>query len=482
MKRFASLALALLAALASTGAQAVDIFDVRTNLLTLQSVSVAGQNYYNASVTVGGYSQLSVAGGPPVAESFDPGTNMLTMGTVVAAGQTYNNVRVHIDSYTLNAAGKTATAVGNSVPITVDSGPTNNSVNVPFVSVTVCQPGNQAQCQVIDHLLLDTGSTGLRVLSTVLSSSINLPSVSSPSGLPLLNCGQYLDNSFTWGPVVSADVSLGGNSVASLPIQVVGSPQYSALSGTCATGNANDTVAKLGAKGILGIGLFQQDCGAGCAKVLKNGIYFTCSTAACTSAVATTAGQAQQLQNLAGLLSHDNNGVVIDLPPVGATGAHTVTGALYLGIGTQVNNGLASASVQTTDANGYITTSIENRNLKTSFIDTGSNGLYFDTPSLSKCTGSGSSSFSSFYCPAASTPFTIINVGANGAQSFVSFAVDNASTQFNNLANTAFPQLGGTVNDSQTFDWGLPFFFGRRVFIGLEGKNTGAVTGPFYAY
>jgi hypothetical protein len=64
----------------------------------------------------------------------------------------------------------------------------------------------------------------------------------------------------------------------------------------------------------------------------------------------------------------------------------------------------------------------------------------------------------------------------------VAFGIDNASNQLSSAANTVFPLLAGTVNDSKTFDWGLPFFLGRRVFVGFEGKATGAVSGTFFAY
>ncbi len=96
MKRFASIALAFFAALVSTGAHAADTFDLSSKLLTLQSVTVGSQVFSNANVTIGSYSQLSVAGGVAVAESFYPATNFLTLGTVVAGGLAYKNVRLTV--------------------------------------------------------------------------------------------------------------------------------------------------------------------------------------------------------------------------------------------------------------------------------------------------------------------------------------------------------------------------------------------------
>jgi hypothetical protein len=56
--------------------------------------------------------------------------------------------------------------VVNSVPITVDNTLDSTIVNAPYVSVKLCVPGSQgaAQCVTVDHMLLDTGSVGIRVL------------------------------------------------------------------------------------------------------------------------------------------------------------------------------------------------------------------------------------------------------------------------------------------------------------------------------
>ena len=55
----------------------------------------------------------------------------------------------------------------NVQPITVNAGPANNYANGLFTSVTICVPGSASNCQTIDGVLVDTGSSGLRILSSV---------------------------------------------------------------------------------------------------------------------------------------------------------------------------------------------------------------------------------------------------------------------------------------------------------------------------
>ena len=114
----------------------------------------------------------------------------------------------------------------NVLRVTVDSGPNGNAVNALYATVTICEPGSATNCQTIDHVLVDTGSTGLRLVSGVIASGLNLIRTTTGSGSTLLNCAQFLDNSFAWGPVVTVDMRLGGKNAANIPIQVIGDPAF----------------------------------------------------------------------------------------------------------------------------------------------------------------------------------------------------------------------------------------------------------------
>ncbi|WP_286758143.1 DUF3443 family protein [Ralstonia sp. RL] len=47
-----------------------------------------------------------------------------------------------------------ANAAPNVMAVTVDLGPSNN-VNMPYVTVTVCEPGSDTNCKTIDHILVE---------------------------------------------------------------------------------------------------------------------------------------------------------------------------------------------------------------------------------------------------------------------------------------------------------------------------------------
>jgi hypothetical protein len=365
------------------------------------------------------------------------------------------------------------TASQNVQAIVVNGGPTNQYFNGAFTSVTICVPGQSTACQTIDGVIVDTGSTGLRVLSSALT--LSLRQQTSTNGGSVVECAQFLDG-FTWGPVQAADVKLAGEQASAVPIQVIGETTFPNIPTACSSsGTDEDTLAQLGANGILGIGLFRQDCGPACSFVgsANPNLYYVCSASDCQP---TAEPLVNQVQNPVALLPADNNGVLLQFPAVAIGGAVSVTGALVLGIGTQANNALGSAKVLTTDASGNITTVFGSQSYASSFIDSGSNGIYFldaATTGLAICPDS-----SDFYCPAALQALSATNRGANGATSAVSFNVGNADTfnaKFSAFSEVAGPNPGG-------FDWGLGFFFGRSVYTAFEGSSTPGGQGPYFAY
>ncbi len=356
----------------------------------------------------------------------------------------------------------------NLLPISVNGSlcSANSYINKPCVSVTVCTPGTTT-CQAIDDILLDTGSFGLRIFKQALS--VSLLQVAGSSG-SLAECVQFGDGSEDWGPVQTASVILGNEPAVQVPIQVIDST-FGTLPSVCR--NADQSPAGAGFNGILGIGLFAHDCGSACANSARNGMYYSCSGSICTG---TSVPLSNQVQNPVALLPQDNNGVIVRLPNIPLGGLPSVDGFLVLGIGTQSNNVPSGVTAYPASQVGEIVTHFSG-NTYNSFIDSGSNGLFFPSSGLlANCP----SPVSAWFCPTSTMSFSAINAGASGSPSgVVSFEVGNFVNLMNSL-NEVFSDVGG--NGVGQFDWGLPFFFGRDVYYGFEGSTSSLGTGPYFGY
>ena len=239
----------------------------------------------------------------------------------------------------------------NVVRVSVDSG-VSGVPNMPFVSVTVCAPGT-TQCQTIDHVLVDTGSWGLRLFAAQLPPSMNLPQQKDGPGNLVAECMQFFDG-YTWGPVKLADLQIAGEQAASLPIQVI-DPSYAGLPSDCSNlGSPRNTPGALQANGVLGIGVFKHDCGANCVQQAVPATYYGCNGATCTSIAL---AEDLQVANPIPYFATDNNGSILSLPAVASGGAASLTGQLVFGIGSQSNNSLGNAQViGVSPSNGTFTT------------------------------------------------------------------------------------------------------------------------------
>ena len=402
--------------------------------------------------------------------------------------------------------GSTGTQASNSTQLVVDSGPRElNSLNladedVPFISVTVCVPGT-ATCQNIDHVEVDTGSEGLRIVAPALS--LSLPQQTAGTNA-IAECVQFGDLTYGWGPVATADIQIAGEIAKSVPIQIL-EQNFQTTPTSCSSGQTGGQlfdIPTLGAKALLGVGVFRQDCGFGCTSGAPAGAYYTCDGTNCTP---TSASLTAQVQNPVWMFPTDNNGVMITLPSVPDAGQTSANGTLTFGIGTQSNNGLGSAAVLPVDpgtgnfAAQFMGTLYNDFNGAgsghgSSFIDSGSNGLFFlDSATLTNqfgvnipdCPQSGPSALVGFYCPGTIQPISVNVLGEtssgtpSGSARTITFNVANASTLFQNQF-FAFNDVGG--ENSNSFDFGLPFFFGRTVFTAIEGQATPSGNGPYVAF
>jgi hypothetical protein len=376
----------------------------------------------------------------------------------------------------------TVAAGSNVASVTVSGGPVGvNAINTLYTTVTVCLPGTTT-CQTIDNIQVDTGSYGLRLLSQVLT--LSLPVATAASGGGLVECTEFVDG-YSWGPVALVDLQISGESASSVPVQLIGDSRYPTAPSDCSSGApaAENTVATFGANGILGIGPFAQDCGGYCAADITEPIqYYGCTTS--IECQGTLVPVTAQVQNPVTMFTTDNNGTIITLPSVASAGAASVTGSLIFGIDTESNNASGTETVVPVSDTGYVTTTFDSQTLDQSFVDSGSNANYFNDSSLTQCptSGGGSSTtgISDFYCPSSPSTLTaafVLSDNSTMNESFVVASADNASDSV-----TAYPGLAGTNPNAASFDWGLPFFFGRRVVNAIEGAATSVGTGPYVAF
>src|SRR5262249_21002250 len=143
-------------------------------------------------------------------------------------------------------------------------------------------------------------------------------------------------------------------------------------------------------------------------------MYFNCpvGTSDCSGAASIGVPEASQVINPVAALASDNNGVILQLPPVSASGAQTSSGYMIMGIGTQTNNTPPAGTV-TFQADQYSSflTYFNGQSLPNSAIDSGTNGYYF--PEVSGL--NGCSYAQDFLCPSGLITAQAVQAGASGS-------------------------------------------------------------------
>ncbi len=393
----------------------------------------------------------------------------------------------------------------NTADIVVDSGPASGfslgAANIPYVTVTLCTPGSATDCVSIDHVFLDTGSVGLRVLKSAVA-HLSLPQISVPanaaSGTPAgraVECYPFVLGA-VWGGLVRADARIAQELASSLPVQLIDDstpPSDAAPPGCISASNGGllNTAASLQAKGILGIGMVAYDCGLSCI----NGnyasgytLYYSCASVAGGACAPAALPVALQMQNPVAHFAVNNNGTIIVLPALPDLGAGVAKGRLVFGIGTQLNNQIPPTAkmyfVDTNPAHATylgLTTAIGTAAYSDSYIDSGSNALFFNDASVAKGCQSSAGSTAGWYCPPTVLHRTATLSDSLGTTGSVDYSVANADALFS-TSSVAFADLAGSQSQgANTFVWGLPFFYGRSVFTSIWGQTL-SPNGPWNAF
>lgn len=375
----------------------------------------------------------------------------------------------------------TPTAVNNTnaVPISVSNLP-HGLVNAPMVDVTVCPAGSAAtntNCNTIHNVLLDTGSYGLRLFASVVpSGTLNAMAPQTQGSNNVAECGLFVSG-YTWGGVRNADIKLGTEVATNVPVQIIGDANISASAPSeCQIGTAMTTPSAAFANGILGVGNSPYDCGSACVSGAQSGVYYTCTGSTCTAA---TQPLASQVQNPVALFPTDNNGVIVEMAQVADLGATTASGTLVFGIDTASNNTLSATGttlLKTNNAGNFTATYKTQTITDNAFFDSGSNGLFFPDSTITRN--------GTWYAPTTTLPLTASLTNSSGNASATTTALNfNVANEIvlASTGNYAFNDIAGAA--SGMMDFGLPFFYGRHVYVGIVGKtSTGGGTGPYVAY
>ncbi|QVN17308.1 DUF3443 domain-containing protein [Burkholderia pyrrocinia] len=373
-----------------------------------------------------------------------------------------------------SGSGGSGSNTANTAVITVGTG-VANVINIPTVSVTICAPGT-SNCQVVNNVLVDTASYGLRLVGSAVSGVLgSLPQVTS-GGAPVAECGKFV-SSYTWGSVRTVDLSMGTEQASSLPVQIIGDLGTTNVPSSCTNGGASaNSASALGANGILGIGPAPNDCGTTCATSTSSSSnnYYACPNGNASCAVALVP-VAQQVANPVHRFATDNNGVIVQMPAISSSGQASATGQLIFGIGTQSNNALGASTVMTSTTTGDVSASFLGSTV-TAFFDTGSNAYFFNDSSQTVCSRN-----TQFYCPSSTTTYTATLTGQNSASGTVSMPVANADTLFANASTFAFNDIAGPFGSAGWLDIGIPHFYGKTIYFGMDKRSSGGAA-PFVAF
>ena len=123
--------------------------------------------------------------------------------------------------------------------------------------------------------------------------------------------------------------------------------------------------------------------------------------------------------------------------------------------------------------------------MSSSFLDSGSNDYFFIDTGIPECT---EANYKGYYCPASPLSLSPTLSGYRSGSASAAFTLYNAYTEPGATSN-AVPGIGANPNDlafsqpiANSFDFGLPFFYGRNVYTAISGRAAGGVVGPYFAF
>lgn len=337
------------------------------------------------------------------------------------------------------------------------------------LSVTVCEP-DRGRCATIDDVMVDTGSTGLRLEASAVPSWLRLPSLLGPDHQPLAECLHFVHDD-AWGLLYRADVRMGGLTAPRLPVQIIADgddPQPA----SCPRSTVRPT-----SNGTLGLSPDLTDCRGPCRQDPSHPGYYTCRDGTCVP-VQGDVEPAYRLPNPVPALPRHNNGFVVELPAAPPGGAAEIAGTLTFGVGTSATNQLGASHVLPLDGHGRYTTVHDGRRYPASIIDSGTETYVLADDHLPRC-----ESLAWAYCADPERQLESDMIGDDGARFPMRFEVGDYRAIRDRRVGVSDRLAVAADPASPTFVWGAPFFMGKRVSIVLDGKavpGASGLTGPLY--
>ncbi len=417
-----------------------------------------------------------------------------------------------------NTPSEAARLAPNAVPIRLGMAPDGVNQNRILVTVRVCAHGTST-CADVPDVLIDTGSTGLRLQKSALDQVAPgfvgaLPPIGAPDGGTLAGC-TYFGSSDAWGRFYDLDVGFPDAPALvarDVKVQVTDNdkdapdrPSWTTPAGKshrCEPGHATSN-------GTLGIGAQASDCREPCTMLPAKPKYFRCQGQSCTPLTGNVPERFRVHNPVLSFARVDGkgfyNGIAIDFPAPASEGLDTLPGTLSFGFG--VDPGHTTAAVVLLPSTGYFTTYAlsPGADKSTAFVygasyfDTGTQYLTFEpgNTNIPKCSDNDTR-----YCPSsqAKVNLWLVSASRSGADPgspaasggtaspvIVNVGKWNGPSSRGYGALTDAAEVAPSTKDdpsSRSFVLGAPFFVNRRVHVLIDGQASTAskaLVGPAYA-
>ncbi len=364
--------------------------------------------------------------------------------------------------------GSSSSLAANQMRMTVEADPQIQAmdpggapINALYVSIVVCDSSDH--CVTVPYVEVDTGSVGLRLRYKALA-GLNLQPIDLSDGGQLATCEDYLTG-YAWGSVERATVELGGETPIGVPIEVYGSGGPApAVPASCASlGTNSGSLLAMGGNGVLGVDAVSS----------FSALYFDCTGSVCTRL--STLPKRDDVANPVSFLgASDNNGLILTLPSIAASGVPMAQGTLTFGLDTRYDNRTTGFEAIPTDGVVDIGVTVQGQSYPNSAIDSGSNG-YFGALNLPYDSATLSFTPSTLQV----LPITLSN-GVGGQPTVAwpaSIDIGNGLALQNGKA-FALDDVGAYMDTPSSILLGLPFFFGRSIAYAMSGMSSGLGVGP----